>query len=43
MGSEAITPRRVGTAAYRLIVEVEDLKADPTTAWIVSSPNLDLW
>ncbi|KAL2007067.1 hypothetical protein VTN00DRAFT_8505 [Thermoascus crustaceus] len=43
MGSEASGPRRVSTAAYRLIVEVEDLKADPTTAWIVSSPNLDIW
>jgi hypothetical protein len=25
------------------MVEVEDLKADPETAWIVSSPDLNLW
>ncbi|THC91729.1 hypothetical protein EYZ11_008803 [Aspergillus tanneri] len=36
-------PRKTGVAAYRLIVEVSDLLADPETAWIVSNPNLNLW
>jgi salicylate hydroxylase len=30
-------------AAYRLIIEVPDLVADPETAWVVSNPNLNLW
>ncbi|KAE8380191.1 hypothetical protein BDV26DRAFT_145222 [Aspergillus bertholletiae] len=36
-------PRKTGIAAYRLIVEVSDLLADPDTAWIVTNPNLNLW
>ncbi|GAB1193460.1 hypothetical protein APSETT444_002676 [Aspergillus pseudonomiae] len=35
-------PRKTGVAAYRLMVEVSDLLADPETAWIVSNPNLNL-
>ncbi|KAJ5218109.1 monooxygenase [Penicillium cinerascens] len=36
-------PHRTGVAAYRLMVEVSDLLADPETAWIVHSRDLNLW
>ncbi|OJJ43501.1 hypothetical protein ASPZODRAFT_145855 [Penicilliopsis zonata CBS 506.65] len=32
-----------GIAAYRLIVPVEAVRADPQTAWIASSRDLNLW
>ncbi|KAE8154365.1 hypothetical protein BDV25DRAFT_136061 [Aspergillus avenaceus] len=41
--TEKGSPKKTGVAAYRLMVEVSDLLADPETAWVVSNPNLNLW
>ena len=32
-----------GFAAYRATVDVEDMRQDPQTSWLLDNPNLNLW
>ncbi|SPO05579.1 probable 2-polyprenyl-6-methoxyphenol hydroxylase and related FAD-dependent oxidoreductases [Cephalotrichum gorgonifer] len=36
-------PLRTGFAAYRAIVEVDKMRQDPDTAWLLENPGLNIW
>lgn len=40
---EDVKPIHNGFAAYRATVDVERMKADPETAWLLEKPALNIW
>jgi hypothetical protein len=36
-------PKTTGFAAYRATVDVEKMKRDPDTAWLLEKPGLNIW
>lgn len=36
-------PQRTGFAAYRAVVDVEKMRADPDVAWLLEKPGLNCW
>ena len=43
LGEDDQEPYAPGFAAYRATVEVDQMRANPDTAWLVDKPNLNLW
>ena len=42
-GEEDAKPIHNGFAAYRATVDVERMKSDPETAWLLEKPALNIW
>lgn len=43
LGGVDDAPQLAGFAAYRATVNVEMMKNDPDTAWLLTKPGLNLW
>ena len=43
LGGVDDAPQLAGFAAYRATVNVEMMKSDPDTAWLLTKPGLNLW
>ncbi|KAB5523029.1 hypothetical protein GE09DRAFT_1065478 [Coniochaeta sp. 2T2.1] len=43
LGGEVKDPIQTGFAVYRATVEVEKMKCDPDTAWLLKEPALNVW
>ena len=43
LGDKYTEPVSCGLAAYRATIKVEEMEADPDTAWVAASNSLNLW
>jgi salicylate hydroxylase len=43
LGDSDVPPSETGFAAYRATVDVEKMRADPDTAWLLQKPGLNIW
>ncbi|KAK7413357.1 hypothetical protein QQX98_007734 [Neonectria punicea] len=43
MGGVDKPPIKTGFAAYRAVVNTDEMKADPDTAWLLEKPGINIW
>ena len=43
LGGQQKPPQKTGFAAYRATLDVEEIRCDADTSWLLDSPNLNLW